>query len=250
MSKPTTRSGDLPQDTPEGVIPRQLLLGLYRAHEPTFDEHLWPWETQRWHELVFCILTTVAKPEVSPEAIREVTRVLGWANLLDIEVLGDSNPTDSEEKASDHILIAIETVLLNTGFTSAEAQVATRSICEAARGFKQQFEGKVQKFLRHCGSLILDQVKENFSFSQLSAAEATRAFSLWFQNTLNMPLPTPDPISDEACELLHMDYASLVKAADEVDANVALLDNVLRAYWLQKIEAGTEDHHSDSSEEG
>lgn len=241
MAKSITRSGDLPQDIPAGATPHQLLLDLYRAYEPLVDKHLWPWETQRWHELVFCILTAVAKPDVSPDAIREVTRVLGWARLLDIELLGDLNPADSEGQTTDHTLIAIETILLNTGFTTDEAKLATKSICEAAKGFKGRFEGKAQKFLRHCGDLMLEQVKENFSFSQLSAAEATRAFSLWFQNTLNLPLPTPDPISDEACELLHVDYASLVKAADEVDVNVAILDNVLRSYWQREIEIGAED---------
>jgi hypothetical protein len=241
MSKSGTKSNDLHQATPASESPHQLLLDLYRAYEPLIDKHLWPWETQRWHELVFCILTAVAKPEVSPDAIREVTRVMGWAQLLDIELLGDLNPTEPEGQTTDHVLVAMETILLNTGFTTDEAKLATKSICETARGFKRQFEGKVQKFLRHCGNVMLKQVKKSFSFSQLSAAEATRAFSLWFQNTLNMPLPTPDPISDKACELLHVDYASLVKAADEVDVNVAILDNVLRAYWQREIEIGPED---------
>jgi len=43
----------------EDLDPGTLALQLYRSCEPRATENLWPWETKRWHELVFCLLTTM-----------------------------------------------------------------------------------------------------------------------------------------------------------------------------------------------
>ena len=117
-------------------------------------------------------------------------------------------------------------------------QATVTAICEAAAGFSDHFDGKVQKYLRHYGELMLRQLSESFSFSGLDQAAVRHAFALWFQNVLNMPLPMPDRIAHEACEMLGVEYEPLVKAADDVGVNVALLDNVLRAYWQKEIEMG------------
>lgn len=210
--------------------PTDLLFQLYKAYEPIVDKHLWPWESLRWQELVNCILTAVVESKVTPTAIREVTRIMGWVGLLNVNRLA------ALQAPADPTLTTIATLLEGAGFTTEESQVAASAIREAAVGFQRAYEGKVQKYLRHYGMIMLDEVIRTFSFSQLSGDATRRAFSLWLQNVLNMPVPTDDPMCNQTCKRLEVPYEAMVKAADEIDLNVSLLDNVLRAYSEGEIE--------------
>ncbi len=221
----------------EAADPGYLLLRLYQAYEP-FVESLWPWEARRWEEFVFCILDTVSRQAFAPAALREVAALLGRAHVLEIDRLGGLDPAHNEADAADAYVVTITTVLRNAGFTDDEAGAAAAAICEAAAGFKERYEGKVQKYLRDYGELMLGEIGSAFAFSGLPPADTKRVFAVWLQNVLNMPLACPDAITDQACQRLQVDYGALVKAADEVGVNVALLDNVLRAYWERDIELG------------
>lgn len=220
----------------EPVGPEELVFDLYKAYELRVEPSLWPWETKRWHELVFCLLTTIAEPEISVETIREVTRSLSEWRLLDINVLASLGPTTKAPDASSPILVTIATILQQSGFESDKSRVAVEAICEAASGLKQNYDGKVQKYFRKYGSLMLEELAQSFSFTQLKNEDVERAFSIWLQNTLNMPVPASNPIADKVCENLKVEYSALVEAADKLDINVALLDDALRDYWERELE--------------
>jgi hypothetical protein len=214
----------------------EVVLDLYRAYEPLIDPHLWPWETKRWHELVFCLLDTIADPEIPPETSRDVTRALGEWRLLEVDVLGSLNPAENDLDASNPILVTIMTMLQQSGFDADKAGIAVGAICEAASGLKQKYEGKVQKYFRRYGVLMLDQLEQSFSFTQLNNEDARRAISIWLQNTLNLPVPVSDPSTDQVCERLGVAYESLVDTADRLNINVALLDDALRVYREDELE--------------
>lgn len=216
--------------------PEDIVLDLYRAYEPLIDPHLWPWEVKRWHELVFCLLTTVVDPELSPETTREVTWALSEWRLLEVDVLASLNPAKNEQDASSPILVTIRTILEQSGFDPDEARTAVITLCEAASGLKQKYEGQVQKYFRKYGELMLDELTQNFSFTQINNEDARRFISIWLQNSLNMPIPVSNSITDRVCEKLGVEYTTLVKAADNLNVNVALLDEALRAYWEDEIE--------------
>jgi len=237
MSETEAMKNEHPEEirTIEDVEPEELILDLYRSYEPLVDQHLWPWETMRWHELVFCLLTTIAEPDVSPETTHEVTRAISEWRLLDINVLADLNPAGNENDASNPIVVSIETILQQSGFDPDQSKLAVTAICEAASGFKQGYEGKVQKYFRKYGSQMLDELDENFSFSQLNVEDVRRAFAVWLQNTLNMPVFASNPIADAVCERIGLQYGTLVKTADALDINVGLLDDALRAYWEDEL---------------
>lgn len=222
-------------DTEKVRDPEEIVLDLYRAYEPLIDPHLWPWETKRWHELVFCLLTTIAEPEILPETTREVTRALSEWRLLEIDVLASLNPSKNEQDASNPVLITMMTILQQSGFDADKARIAAIAICEAAAGLKQRYEGKVQKYFRKYGALMLDELAQNFSFTQLNNDDARKAVSIWLQNTLNMPVPASNPMADKVCEKLGVEYNTLVDAADKLNINIAWLDEALRAYWEKKF---------------
>jgi hypothetical protein len=222
-------------DTEKIRDPEEIVLDLYRAYEPLIDPHLWPWETKRWHELVFCLLTTIAEPEIFPETTREVTRALSEWRLLEVDVLASLNPAKNEQDTLNPIFVTIMTILQQAGFNADKARIAVIAICEAASGLKQKYEGKVQKYFRKYGVLMLDELAQNFSFTQLSNEDVRKAVSIWLQNTLNMPVPASNPIADKVCEKLSVEYNTLVDAADKLNINIALLDEALRAYWEEKF---------------
>ena len=216
----------------------EKLLELYKAYEPLLGENLWPWESQRWTELVFCILNASTRPEVSPDSIREAARVLEKSHLIDIAVLGSLDPVKEKKDSSHPHVVAVQAILKNFGFAEDEIQTAVATMCQLAAGFKKNYEGKVQKCLRRYGMNMLKEMERDFPVQASNAETARTAITQWFQNVLNLPLPAPDEISDKACKMLQTDYKALIQAADDIDVNVALLDNILRAYWQREIEIG------------
>jgi hypothetical protein len=201
-------------------------------------ENLWPWESQRWTELVFCVFSASTGPEVAPEAVREATHLLEKGHLIDIQVLGGLDPSGGGKDAAHPTLAAMQVILKNYGFSEEEIHLAVSVLCRLAAGMKAKFDGKVQKCLRKYGMAMLKEIERDFAVPASDGEPAQRAIALWLQNVLNLPLAVPDEISEKACALLQTDYPTLIRAADEIDVNVALLDNVLRSYWQQEIEIG------------
>jgi hypothetical protein len=213
-----------------------IVLELYKSYETMFGQNLWPWEFKRWEELVYCLLVEIAGPDMAPEAIRDINQTLANTHLLDIDIIGTLDPVSKPQDANHAVLVTIATILKNSGFSSDEAEIAVQSVCEVATGFLKYYEGKVQNFFRKYGMIMLDDLQQNFSFSKLSDDDIRKVFSIWFQNTLNMPIPTHDHLIEQVCAKIKVEYSDLINAADKLNVNVALLDNVLRAYWLHEIQ--------------
>lgn len=223
-------------DTEKIRDPEEIVFELYSAYEPLIDPHLWPWETKRWHELVFCLLTTIVEPEISPKTTREVTLALSELNLLEIDFLAKLDPAHNDRDTSNPILITIATILKQSNFDENQARIAVTAICEAASSLKQKYQGKVQEYFRKYGALMLNESEKDFSFTSLNQEDIKKALSIWLQNSLNMPVPASNPIADRVCEKLNIKYSKFVEVADKLDVNVALLDDALRAYWENVLE--------------
>lgn len=228
---PLRETGSHTMDSLPSSRPEVLLSNLYRLYETRLSAYTWPWENLRWDELVFCFLVTIGEPEVSPATCRELIRTFADWHLLEIKVLAGLRPSEPKEPVGHPLWVTMDTLLQRAGFAAEKSSLALTSICEAAYSLVERYEGKIQGYLRRHGMAMLDQLTEDYSFSQIDDAVARRAFAVWFQNTLNMPVPASDPVADRACEQLGVHYDDLVHAADASDVNVALLDDVLRFYW-------------------
>lgn len=225
--------------------PQKLVVQLYRDYASEISKYLWPWEKARWYELVFCILTTIGEPQVLAGTTRRLTNTLSELGLLDLNALARLNPSEEAKEEANSLLVTIDTLLQKVGFTPEKSRSAVTVICEAASSIQEKYDGKVQNYLRKYGTYMLDQIAEDFSFSQFD--DAPRALAIWLQNTLNMPVPASNPLADQACESLCVTYDALVEAANQQDINVALLDDALRAYWESK--STEEDSETTASEE-
>lgn len=212
--------------------PQKLVVQLFRDYASEVSLNLWPWETARWHELVFCILTAIGEPQVLAGTARRLTNTLSEMELLDVGTLARLNPSRAG-KVVNPKLTTIDTLLQQVGFTPEKSKSAVTAICEAAFFIQEKYDGKVQNYLRKYGTEMLDQMTQDFGFSQFE--DARRALSIWLQNVLNMPVPASNPLADKACESLGATYDVLVEAANIQDINVALLDDALRTYWERKL---------------
>lgn len=208
--------------------PQKLVVQLYKNYASEISKNLWPWETARWYELVFCILTTIGEPHVLAATIRRLTNTMSKLELLELDTLAGLNVKEDSEK-EDPLFVTLKTLLQQGGFTPEESQSAVTTICEAASSIQKRYDGKIQNYLQKYGNYILDQINQDFDFSNFD--DAPRALAIWLQNTLNMPVPASNPLADQACERLGVSYDALVKAANQQDINVALLDDALRAFW-------------------
>lgn len=214
--------------------PNKLVIQLYRTYASKISKTLWPWETARWYELVFCILTTIGEPHVMAATVRGLTNTMSKLGLLELDALAGLTP--SEDEKANSLLITIDTLLQQVGFTPEKSRSAVTAICEAASSIQKKYGGKVQNYFQKYGTYMLDQITEDFGFSDFD--DAPQALAIWLQNTLNMPVPASNPLADQACESLGVSYDALVKAANQQDINVALLDDALRAYWESESTSG------------
>lgn len=209
--------------------PQELVVQLYRTYASQVSKTLWPWETARWYELVFCILTTIGEPHVLAATVRRLTNTMSGLGLLELDALGELDPNEK-----DSLAVTIDTLLQQVGFPPEKSHAAVTAICEAASSIQEKHGSKVQNYLRKYGTYMLGQIEEDFDFSNFE--DAPRALAIWLQNTLNMPVPASNPLADQACESLGVSYDELVEAATQQDINVALLDDALRAYWERRME--------------
>lgn len=195
--------------------------------------HPWLWEADRWKELVFALLTRVVSlPENEARALTDNMNDLG---LLDVAALAsisqDPKAPDLNSPHARHILDE----LTENGLDPEEAKRALTTICEAALGLQKHFGGKVQAYLRSCGESMLREIGRAFHFSALKDSDVTFAFTYWLQNVLNMPFSLLDSNVLEFCDQYHLTPEQLVAAADDLDLNLAFLDDLIQSYLSRRV---------------
>lgn len=188
----------------------------------------WLWEADRWKELVFAFLTRIVSKD--EDQVRELTGKMNDLGLLDIATLArmseDAKTFDSNNPDARHILEFFQ----ENGLDPEKAQQALTTICEAAVGLQKYFDGKVQRYLRGYGEMMLREIARTFQFSALRETEVAFAFTYWLQNVLNMPLSLLDANVLAFCEQHHLTPEQLVAAADNLDLNLAVLDDLILRY--------------------
>jgi hypothetical protein len=190
--------------------------------------HLWIWEVERWKELVFALLSRIIK--ISEDEVRDLVDNLAELELLDTTALSalcrDNGSPNLEDSNARHILGLFQ----EKGLGEADAQRGLTAMCEVALGLQQHYGGKVQRYLRHYGELMLRDIEQSFHFSELNESEVKQAFIYWLQNVLNMPLSLVDENVVEFCKKNSLTVEELFEAADELDINFALVDDLAQRH--------------------
>ncbi len=190
--------------------------------------HPWLSEHDRWKELVFALLTRIS---VLPEAqIRSATDYLSALNLLDVAALANAAASHVTVDKDVHLHRRMLEILQEAGFSQKEARRSVATIGEAALTLQKRYDGKVQRYLRRFGELILDDAGSAFRFSNLNKADVKRAFTYWLQNVLNMPLSLSDQSWEGFSRKHRVTPQQLVTAADELDVTLSYLDDLIHRH--------------------
>jgi hypothetical protein len=96
-----------------------------------------------------------------------------------------------------------------------------------ARALQQRWNGKTQRYLRAWGERLLDEIPEAFDIKALSEEKVRYAFAYWLQSTLGLPVLLPHPMVRDYAGVQGTTLDALIAAADSLDLNVALLDELV-----------------------
>lgn len=211
---------------------------LVTKYSGFFTYHQWPSEHQRWVELIFALVSRISdKPEFE---VRDIIEELDDNGLLDVEELSNIPKVGSNvDFTSTWAKRIIETLsesrfteegLKKLGFTEEESKRSLLVMHEAAKSLMEHHDGKIQKYFRKYGQQMIDEFTENFSFSGWDEKDLENAVTYWLQNVLNMPVNLKIENIDTFCNTLGISDEELIKEADDININVALLDDMIDQY--------------------
>lgn len=205
---------------------------LITKYSGLFAYHQWPSEQERWIELIFALVARISKkPE--PE-VREAIEFLDNLGLLDVKELSNIPKVENNLDMSTPLSKRIVEFLSESGFTEEDSKRNLLVMHEAAKSLIKHHDGKVQKYLRKYGQLMVNEISDSFSFSEMNEKDVKYAITYWLQNVLNMPLHLKTESTEKFCEEYQTTNEDLVKEADTLDINIALLDDMIDQYMLTK----------------
>lgn len=205
---------------------RFFVMEQWPAHAEQLNQYQWPWETKRWHELVFCVVLRIGHPMVEADVARRVVNIMADLDLLDIDTLASSIAKDGKPDKNNLDVDLMQNILKRMGIADQKVVTIIETACRIASALKKQHGGKIQKYLRAYGERMLEESGSQLNLDNLDTADVRYIFGLWLQNVLNMPVLLGEPALDDICEAFHASLDDLVNVADDLDLNLAVLDDM------------------------
>jgi len=196
-----------------------LLQEAIQRHSEQLGSLPWASEADRWDELVFCLVNSY-RPDRSRDA-RLITYHLSG--------LGLTTPATLQEliDPTSHRAIAVRTALASLDLADAEERGLLKDLAEAADAIQSQHEGHVHRLLTFLAEQLRDQLVDTLGKGQGSEA-LSRGVTHWLQNTMSMPILLDSPALQQFRTEHGVNLGRLLAAAERVDLNIALLDDVAR----------------------
>lgn len=210
-------------------------------------EFAWPSESDRWYELVFALLIHVCdqpgeelcRIERANE-IRKLVNYLGNLDHLQIGQLARISITEDRVDSTDDEAKKILAILRNKGISDEEALRALTLLCQIARGLEANYEGKIQRYLRAYGEAMLKDIPQTLSLTGISNDDIRHVFVYWLQSVANMPLSLIDSQLEAFCQKHGITTNDLFQAADKLDVNFSIVDDLVVLAEAREIEKKTE----------
>ncbi len=167
--------------------------------------------------------------ELDALTVRATTQLLSRLELLAVRTLADvpSLTTGSlnDHPAGRHLV----EVLVAQGWTQMAAIRAANRLSELARHVRDTWGGHLQAYLRRHGEQMIEELVTTVPIEGLSDARRRLVFGYWLQNVLAMPVAVRTGELDAFCARAGVTFEAMVGAADAIDLNVGLLDDLARA---------------------
>ena len=210
---------------------REKLLDIFETYQDTFQKHQWPLEIHRWYELVRCVLSAVEGRFDPHNRATNTTKLLIDMELLDIPLLAKCSRDASEESASQ-VRSDIHTVLRRTGYDLDQANNIGTALCALARAVEDKCQARIQALLREQCVGLVGNILEQFPLDGAIGTKAARlAITHWLQNVLNLPILVDSPGLQAICKQMNANPSDVLEAADQLDINAALLDEILNRWF-------------------
>jgi hypothetical protein len=204
------------------------------------QNHRWAHEGDRCHELLTSLLfRAIRLPE---REVRFLANRLRFVGLMEV-----SEWASGEDEARTLKKRALN-VLKEAGVKAEDAVRAVAVLQETSEAIQKAFDGKVQRFLRKVGYNALTDLLSALSLKTLPKAQTKEALAFWLQNVAALPVSLGHESAYRFCRAHGMDGEKLLQSADELDLNVAVLDDLIQQYERLSAESGTNalDAQSDS----
>src|SRR5262245_20330479 len=203
---------------------------LYKTHRQELPvSYRWEDEKERWHELLFCVILEIVGGPA--ESIRNLVTALAELRLLGIETLASSVTGDSVDLDRPPAATLL-TLLTVNGCEPDAARAAIVACCRLARQLRDK-HGKLQHLLRAHGQTLLRELATMVEAAAPRSASSERIATIWLQNALEMPVSFSDAYVERFCKERRCTLADLTRAADELDINVATLDDLIRQSYVE-----------------
>lgn len=201
------------------------LLAIASRHEEELTTLFWASEKDRWTELLFCVLNAFLD---DPVRARELVATLAGAGLTEPDVLAQAGAPGAESGAALRFILGSQLV------EPADVTRAAGLLTRIASVTENRFQGKLQRYLRRQGELMRDDLAGMFGDAgqpegEQPAAELRLGLTHWLQNACGIPISVQDSSIQRFCEQRGVTVTQLADAADEIDFNLALVDDVIKA---------------------
>lgn len=201
--------------------PVSYLQTLIARHGEVLEYVPWSSEHERWLELLFCLAH-----RQRPRDAGLTRHTIGILN--DLDLLSPSDMADPDYAAGQSGVMC-HAILIRYGLTPASATRVINTWCRAAVIVGNAAGGKVQLILRVAGERLRRELVDVFSEVELSAREIDLAIGHWVQNVTSLPISLRAASLVAAGEAQGFTLDSLVAAADELNLNLAALDDLVEA---------------------
>ena len=201
------------------------LYGTYRGHLPA--EYRWEDEKDRWTELVYAIFA-----EQSGKGERDsriIVSSLASLGALEFEKLAKALTDNGQLDMSNKLITNTIDILAMKGVKENAAKDTILSICQMAKAIQSKY-GKLQIFLRSHAENMLKDLADTVPFTSIDDKLEKHIYITWMQNALELPIAGSDEYIFEFCKEKKCTLEELVAIADEIDVNVAILDDLVRFY--------------------
>lgn len=207
---------------------------LFERHEVDVGAYAWMHENDRWAELIFCLLNQY-NPQ-NAQTIRMAVSSLQYLGLLDTTKLSLLETPGNED------VVVFAHILKRHGFSPENTEHAVKLLVHVASVIHKDYEGKIQRYLRRAGERMRDELANMFGGGLLKEEQLHYAISSWLQNALSLPISLEHPAVLEFCKRNGVSVEELLHAADELDLNIALVDDLLELD--RRIKETTSEHET------
>lgn len=212
---------------------KKQLNELFEHYGEDLGDYAWLYESDRWVELIFCLLNQCVDQD--PEIIREAASMLQNLDLLNTEDMVSLGKPGHEKT------IAAAYVLKAHGFSEKEARRAIVLLASTAKAIQKTYGGKIQRYLRKHGMAMREELVNAIGFDSLDQGQLRYAITHWLQNALSLPISLEHQAILGFCRKNNVTLEDLLHTADDLDLNIALLDDLLEIEQKSKESgSGTE----------